>query len=267
VVTRAADQVSELAGSLEAAGATVIPFATIAIEEAADGGAELATAAQATAGGAYTWVVFTSQNAVRRLVAALPGGVRPSGAISSGILPSGLRFAAVGPATAAVVESEGLVVDLVPSRHVAEGLLSEFPPPAKAGERVLLPQAAGAREVLASGLRKMGYEVDVVEAYRTETARPRSGDLEEIAGAHAVTFTSSSTVTGFVEIAGSERVPPVVACIGPITASTAVAAGLSVDVVAADHSVNGLVTSLVEYAARSRPPPKSPKTHPGTVAE
>jgi uroporphyrinogen III methyltransferase/synthase len=36
-----------------------------------------------------------------------------------------------------------------------------------------------------------------------------------------------------------------VACIGPITADTARAAGLTVDVVAAEHTINGLVDALV----------------------
>jgi uroporphyrinogen III methyltransferase/synthase len=38
----------------------------------------------------------------------------------------------------------------------------------------------------------------------------------------------------------------VVACIGPITAETARAAGLTVDVVAAEHTIDGLVRALVE---------------------
>jgi uroporphyrinogen-III synthase len=257
VVTRAAAQVSELAAQLEAACAIVIPLATIAIEEAADGGTGLAAAAEALAGGAYSWVVVTSQNGAQRLVADLP---------QAGI-PSGVRVAAVGPATAAVLETQGVAVDLVPSRHVAEGLLAEFPPPEEAGERVLLPQAAAAREVLAAGLQELGYEVEVVEAYRTVTARPQPRDLGAVASARAVTFTSASTVTGFLEVAGAERVPPVVACIGPVTAATAVAAGLVVDVVATEHSVSGLVTALADYAAGLAAPLKSPKTQPGTVAE
>jgi uroporphyrinogen-III synthase len=61
-----------------------------------------------------------------------------------------------------------------------------------------------------------------------------------------VTFTSSSTVTNYLAVAGDAPVPPVVACIGPITAETARAAGLTVDVVAAEHTIDGLVRALVE---------------------
>ncbi len=59
-----------------------------------------------------------------------------------------------------------------------------------------------------------------------------------------ITFTSPSTVDGYLALSGG-RVPPVVACIGPVTAEAARQAGLTVDVVAAEHSDAGLVAGLV----------------------
>jgi len=131
----------------------------------------------------------------------------------------------------------------VPERFVAESLLEAFPP---GPGRVLLPRAAVARDALPAGLGERGFTVDVVEAYRTVVARPAPEALTSAATAHAVTFTSSSTVTNYLAVAGDLPVPPVVACIGPITAETARAAGLTVDVVAAEHTIEGLVTALVE---------------------
>ncbi len=72
--------------------------------------------------------------------------------------------------------------------------------------------------------------------------------LRDLDDADAITFTSSSTVTGYLDLAGAERVPPVVACIGPVTARAAMKAGLSVDIVAAVHTVDGLVGALAEWA-------------------
>jgi uroporphyrinogen-III synthase len=69
-----------------------------------------------------------------------------------------------------------------------------------------------------------------------------------VAAADVVTFTSSSTVTRFLEVAGPERVPPVVACIGPVTAATARDAGLTVAVEAPEHTIPGLVAALVRYS-------------------
>jgi uroporphyrinogen III methyltransferase/synthase len=60
-----------------------------------------------------------------------------------------------------------------------------------------------------------------------------------------VTFTSSSTVTGFLDVVHRNDVPPMVACIGPVTADTAASLGLHVDVVAGTHTIDGLVDALV----------------------
>ena len=102
-----------------------------------------------------------------------------------------------------------------------------------------------ARALLPDGLRAKGWEVDVVEAYRTERVPPSEEQLVGARRADAITFTSSSTVTSFVESAGREAVPPVVACIGPVTAETARSCGLVVDVVADVHTIDGLVDALV----------------------
>ena len=102
-----------------------------------------------------------------------------------------------------------------------------------------------ARDVLPEGLRAAGWEVDVVEAYRTEAVRPDAATLAAAKAADAITFTASSTVANYLEVAGPDAVPPFVACIGPVTARTARAHGLRVDVVSEVHTVEGLVDALV----------------------
>jgi uroporphyrinogen-III synthase len=120
--------------------------------------------------------------------------------------------------------------------------------------RVLLPRAAEARDVLPKGLLSRGWQVDVVEAYRTERLRPGPDALAALRSADVVTFTSSSTVTGFLDVVDREDVPPFVACIGPVTAETARSLGLDVDVVAGVHTIGGLVDALVEARGRPSPP-------------
>jgi uroporphyrinogen-III synthase len=86
----------------------------------------------------------------------------------------------------------------------------------------------------------------VVEAYRTVAGSPSPGALEAARSADAITFTSSSTVTNYLDVAGAERVPSLVVCIGPVTAETARAAGLTVDVVADEHTIDGLLDALCD---------------------
>jgi len=112
---------------------------------------------------------------------------------------------------------------------------------------VLIARAAVARDVLPDGLRAKGFDVAVVEAYRTVPAALGEADAHRVAAADAVTFTSSSTVEHFVASFGTESVPPVVACIGPVTAATARDFGLPVHVEAEVHTIDGLVDALVKY--------------------
>ena len=235
VVTRAREQASGLVERLHGLGAATVELPVIEIGEPADGGAALREAARRV--GDYDWVAFTSANAVTRFFAAL-GDV---GADTRSL--GGRRVAAIGPGTADALAAAGVRADLLPERFVAESLVDAFP---DGPGRVLLPRAAVARDALPEGLGRRGWTVDVVEAYRTAVGRPAPEALGAAGSADAVTFTSSSTVTNYLAVAGDVPVPPVVACIGPITADTARAAGLTVDVVAAEHTVDGLVTALIE---------------------
>ncbi|HEX3623291.1 MAG TPA: uroporphyrinogen-III C-methyltransferase [Acidimicrobiales bacterium] len=235
VVTRARAQASSLVEKLAALGAETVELPTIEIVGPADGGVGLRTAAARLS--TYDWVVFTSANAVERLFGCLRDA-RAFGAAA---------VAAVGPGTAEALARHGVVADLQPPSAVAESLVDTFP----AGPgRVLLPQAAAARAVVADGLRDKGWDVEVVESYRTVAATPAAATLEAAASADAVAFTSSSTVTSWLAVAGTAALPPVVACIGPVTAATAAEHGVPVTVVAEEHTVDGLVAAVVAALKR-----------------
>jgi uroporphyrinogen III methyltransferase/synthase len=230
VVTRARAQASTLVERLTRLGAEAIELPTIEIADPGDGGVALDAAAARLH--TYDWVVFTSANAVERLFDHL----RDARAFG------GARVASIGPGTAAALAERGVVSDLQPDESVGEALVDAFP---VGPGTVLVPQAAAARPVVADGLRAKGWAVDVVEAYRTVPVRPTDEALAAAAKADAVAFTSSSTVTSWLDLAGRASLPPVVACIGPVTAATATEHGLPVTVVAADHTVAGLVDALV----------------------
>ncbi len=236
VVTRARPQASELATALRAAGAEVVEAPVISIVDPTDGGAGLA---EALAGvDRYDWLVLTSPN----------GAARVCDRLRDGRDLAGVRIGAIGPGTARVLAERGLVADLVPPRFVAESLLEVFPDPPPGGGRILLARAEQARDVLPDGWRRRGWEVDVVAAYRTDPARPDDAARDRVSSADVVTFTSSSTVERFLDAFGPAAVPAVVACIGPVTAATAEARGLTVDLVADEHTIPGLVDALRRWA-------------------
>ncbi len=242
VVTRARAQAGELVGRLAALGAATVEVPAIEIVDPDDGGASLDAAVERL--GDYDWLVLTSPNGARRLLDALDRAGRDARALG------GVRLATIGPGTAAALAAARLIPNLVPPRFVAESLLDAFPdPPEPGGGRVLLVRAAVARDVLPAGLAARGWDVDVVDAYRSEPVPLSEAQATALAEAEIVTFTSSSTVTNLLAAAGGRPLPPVVAAIGPVTAATAREHGLDVAVEAEVHTIDGLVDALVSWAA------------------
>ncbi|MFN8544011.1 MAG: uroporphyrinogen-III C-methyltransferase [Candidatus Binatia bacterium] len=245
VITRPRAQAGSLAQRLEDQGAETILFPTIAIAPPADAAA--LDRAVASAGG-YDWIVFTSVNGVRAFLdrlAALGRDVREL---------AGVRLAAIGPETAAELERHLLRPAVVPATYVAEGLLAALAGEDLRDRRVLLPRAAGARAILPETLAARGARVDEVIAYRAVVPPEIDAGAMQAALAagtiDAVTFTSSSTVRNFVQLVGADLLcgeRPVVACIGPVTAATARAAGLRVAVEAPTHTAAVLAEALATH--------------------
>lgn len=249
VTTRARAQASELTGRLQALGAEVIELPTIRIFPPDDP----APLQSAVAGcpGSWEWVLFTSVNGVSAFFSELANQGKDARALA------GTRVAAIGPATAKALQARGLSVDLQPTKFVAEkvleALLASGP---VAGQRILLPRAAEARDVLPNGLRRAGARVQTVAAYKThpELATGQEGVLADLSAGRidAVTFTSSSTVRNFVGL-----LPPdcwekvarscVLASIGPVTSDTLRAHGGEPTVQADEHTIGGLVKALLMH--------------------
>jgi len=241
VITRAREQAGDLAAKLEALGAEVIEFPTIEIRPAEDYRALDAALANLAA---YDWLIFTSANGVKFFMERLDLRGRDLAAFRGGVC-------AIGPATRKAVEQNGMKVTLVPEEYVAESLVAAFEGYDLAGKRILLPRAAVARDLAPAELAKRGAEVDVVEAYRTVVPRDMAARVREVFFGERtpdwITFTSSSTVTNFVQAAGSHTLEGVkVASIGPVTSATARKFGLEVTAEASPYTVEGLVGAILK---------------------
>lgn len=247
VVTRTQEQSTTLMDQLAKLGATPILMPTIRIEPLAD----LSLLDAALQGiGDYAWLIFTSVNGVEIFCERL---------CTCGLTPqqlAHLQIAAVGPATADVLGQYGLTPAFVPQRFTAEEVaagLQEWIGDLT-GVRILLPQAEIARQNLAEALAQHGATVDVIPIYQT---LPAALDTTAVAtlqqGVEIITFTSGSTVRNFVlGLAQYDLTPAIfstatIACIGPQTAAVAQELGLHVDLVAAEHTVDGLVAALVAH--------------------
>lgn len=196
------------------------------------------------------WIVFTSANAVRACLDRLWTLNRPPGVITQA------RIAAIGLGTGNALREAKIKVDLIPSVSQQEVLLRAILRQMKRGDRVWIPRAQEARDVLVKGLQGAGYEVVVTPVYRTIT--PKAGlqpALETLRGGQIdwMLFTSTSTVDNFFDLLDEESRRtfehrwPNVACIGAVTAETARKHGLHVQVVPARQDLMGMVNAIESH--------------------
>jgi uroporphyrinogen III methyltransferase/synthase len=247
VITRPQEQAAEFAGLLRAQGARVIHFPVIKIIPA-DDRRDLDRAIGAI--GDYQWIIFTSANGVSHFFRRL----RELGKDIRDL--KGIRICAIGPATGGAVEDRGLRVDLVPESFISEGVIEAFRKENIKGSRILLPRAEAARDVIPAELAKLGATVDVATVYRTVSSGRKKAELEEWiqkGKVDVITFTSSSTVTNFLEIMGRDYSLPAqvkIACIGPVTAATAKKAGLNIDILQGRYTITDLVEAMASYFSK-----------------
>ena len=250
VVTRAAEQASAFTALLEDEGARVIEAPTIVIEPPASWTPLDAALADLRR---FTWAIFTSVNGVAMVDRRLRASGRGWSAFGD------VRAAAIGPATAAALESHGIRAEIVPGEYRAEGLVERLRDVVGPGDRILLPRAAETRDVLVTELSRLGAEVREVAAYRTRPPDGVPGALRAALAAgevDAVTFTSSSTARNFAGLfSDGERrawfAGVAVASIGPITAATAAEHGFATTVMPSDYTIPALARAVARHFAAS----------------
>ena len=240
LVTRARAQASEFADILEANGAEVIQFPTIKIQPIEN--------VDLPALNAYDWVIFTSVNAVEIFYERLRENGKDARAFG------GSSVCAVGAKTVEVLNRIGIHPDFVPSHSRGSAIAAEIGE--VNGKKILLPRAKIATADLPNGLRERGAHIDDVPLYNTVKVSGENRDKIEAdllnGRIDLVTFTSSSTVTNFLEMFPASRTYVVllanvkVAVIGPTTKKTVVKYGVHVDVIAKEASVESLVEAIVE---------------------
>ena len=199
----------------------------------------------------FQWVIFTSTNGVDAFWQRLRALNLDARWFRD------IKIAAIGPATAQALEERGLHPDFIPTEYTSEGILSGLSHRQIAGCRILLPRANIAPADLADGIAQLGAIPYEVTAYLTELpTEPNSRGNQMLRDGliDVITFTSSSTVTNLLSALGNEwhSVKQTrIACIGPKTASAAREAGMTVDIVAREQTVSGLVKAIELYFQES----------------
>jgi uroporphyrinogen-III synthase len=239
MVTRAEDQAGGLVASLEARGARAILAPAIRLVRAPRGAMDEAIGELVA--GRFAWVLFTSQAGVKTVLEGLARRDLGVDAIRA-------EVGAVGEGTARSLRGAGVEPSLVPETFTTYALSRAMP---RGSGKVLLPRADIATGELEAAVAAKGWTPLRVEAYRTKLSHRMPADAALALGAgkvDAITFSSASTVQGFVEMLGATGMLagglPKVVCIGPVTARMASDSGLDVAGVARPHTIEGLIAAL-----------------------
>lgn len=233
IVTRPADRGGDLCHRLRQLGASVTSYPCIRTVARADC-PELDRAIERL--DRYRYLVFTSPAGPEIFFNRLFAAGRDARALA------GVKLAAIGPKTASVLEKYGLRADLVPeiydSDHLARLLAQEEGP-------VLLCRASRGSDALPELFTKNAIPFEDVPCYDTIYEAPDPGRVLELLKSKVlVTFTSASTVRGFVEsLPGADFSNVLGCCIGPQTASEAKKCGLAV-VTAGEATMDSLVECI-----------------------
>ena len=235
VVTRPEDRSGTLTQRLRELGAEVVDYPcirTVAREE----NPELEEAMENLS--RYRCLVFTSPAGPEIFFRRLRAAGRDARALS------GLTLADIGPKTAKAMERFGVTADLVPetydSDHLAKALEAVEGP-------VLLCRASRGSTALPEMLERKGIPFADVPVYDTVYAAPAPQKVDALLGETLlVTFTSASTVRGFVEsLPGRDLKNVIGCCIGKQTETEAKKYGLTT-VVSQEATMDSLMETIKE---------------------
>jgi len=208
LLTREKGKNDKLRRKLEERGVTVIELPCIQAVELED-----AAKLPESLGEEWEWVVVTSPEGAKILAKAWHSGGRPN-----------IRVAAVGAATAKIIEKEGISDVFVPSKAHAKDLAAELPD-AKENGRILYPVSKLAKDELQVLLGERGFEVQRFDTYTTEPADWTEEDEKLAASARIVTFGSPSAVRVWAKRAPVDT--PIAVCIGGTSARACESAGFA----------------------------------------
>ncbi len=237
LVTRPGEQAVELRNLLTALGAEVLEQPGITVADPPDWSPVDAALSRIES---YDWLVFSSGNGVRRLLDRLGACGGSVGQLAH------LKFAAIGPSTAAEMLRFGLKAEIVPAEYRAEALAAALAPHAT-GKRFLLARANRGRPVLPDELSAAGGIVEQIVVYATydvETADPIVAAALAARTIDWVTVTSSAIARAIVGLFGESLHRTRLASISPVTSQTLRELGHPPVVEAREYTMAGLVDAM-----------------------
>mmetsp|Transcript_32436 Transcript_32436/g.45206 ORF Transcript_32436/g.45206 Transcript_32436/m.45206 type:complete len:331 (+) Transcript_32436:1-993(+) len=212
LVTREKGKNDKLRKRLEDRGVKVLEVPCIQAKEL-DGAKQLPELLK----GEWSWIVVTSPEGAKILSRSWDESGKPE-----------VRVAAVGAATAKIIEKAGISNVFIPSKAHAKALGDELPPPnsdEKTSNKILYPVSQLAKDEVEVLLGRKGYDVHRIDSYTTLPADWSDDDAKVVASARVVTFGSPSAVRVWADRASVDS--PIAVCIGGTSARACKEAGFA----------------------------------------
>lgn len=214
IVTRPKERAGTLSERLRSLGANVVEFPCIETHPFIPC-PEMEKAVKNI--GDYEWLTFTSPAGVSALAEFLERTGRDVRALGS------IKLAAIGPGTDRELRKHGLRADLIPEiydgAHLGQAICNVEPE-----GKVLILRAQWGTKALTDALDSGNISYDDIRCYETRYTAPNADEVRNLLNdGTVVTFTSASTVTGFVSALGENTDFSAItaACIGQQTEAEA----------------------------------------------
>lgn len=193
----------------------------------------------------YTWLAFTSANAVRLFFLGLLKKGMDLRAVGH------LKLAAIGRGTAEELAKLGFLADFIPNRFTASELALGLAKLVTGTDRVLIPRAAKGSPELSKIFEEAKVRYQDIALYDVVSRKKAGNDLSgQLCGLDYLTFASASGVKAFFEDLNGEEDRALnrikIACIGDITAKALKEHGRLADLVATEFSIPGLAAVICQ---------------------
>jgi uroporphyrinogen III methyltransferase/synthase len=193
----------------------------------------------------YGWILFTSKNGVNIFFEYLNSKRLDARAIAK------VKIGAVGSQTEKALEERGIFPDFTPDIYDGEHLGQGVAALVKRNEKILICDAAIAGNEVVNALEEKSIEVDRVPLYDTQYTSENSEMVKELINRGElkyVTFTSASTVEGFVKSIGDTSTDGLIAiCIGKQSAKAAKKYNINY-VVSEEATIDSIIKKLLEVS-------------------
>lgn len=192
----------------------------------------------------YDWVIFTSANGAHYFFEALTDLD-----VDCDVLRT-KKIGAIGPETANMLTTYEVPVHFMPSQYLTKNIALEIDN--IRDKKILLPRSNIAPPTLKHALERKGAvvtEVSIYKAVYLDENNPAFRNIVASKQLDYITFTSSSTVTGFLHRVTDIQLrkyafAATVLSIGPVTTKTAREAGFSDIITAQQHTVDNIIQTL-----------------------